>query len=137
MSKRNTSAIGDLSVTMVIGALLRSGRTVLTPFGDHHRYDLVVADGESFKRIQCKTARYYRSERALVFNAYSVERSGKTRCYTADEIDAYGVYSPDLNRVYLVPVEVATKSVTTLRLDPTLSGRKKDIRWATDYEVQW
>src|SRR5579864_891202 len=50
--------LGERSQAHIIARLLEVGYTVLTPYGDSSRYDLVVEDAEGqFWRIQCKTAR--------------------------------------------------------------------------------
>jgi PD-(D/E)XK endonuclease len=48
--------IGDRSTLAIIFALHMQGYTVLLPFGENSRYDLVVDTG-SLRRVQCKTGR--------------------------------------------------------------------------------
>lgn len=49
--------LGEQSQAHIIARLLEVGYTVLTPYGDSSRYDLVIEDAESqFWRVQCKTA---------------------------------------------------------------------------------
>ena len=50
-------AVGDRSTLAVMLALQRAGYIVLLPFGENTRYDLVIDDGTSFARVQCKTGR--------------------------------------------------------------------------------
>jgi hypothetical protein len=48
---------GDRTTLAVMLALRVAGYAVLMPFGENTRYDLVIDDGETFSRIQCKTGR--------------------------------------------------------------------------------
>jgi hypothetical protein len=50
-------AVGDRSTLAVMLALQRAGNIVLLPFGENTRYDLVIENGTSFARVQCKTGR--------------------------------------------------------------------------------
>ncbi len=52
-----------------------------------------------------------------------------------DQIDAFAVYSPELNRVYLVPVGDAPVRGCTLRLEAPRNGQRSGIRWASDHEI--
>jgi hypothetical protein len=51
------------------------------------------------------------------------------------QIDAFGVYAPQLHLVYLVPVTEAPLRGCTLRLEPSRNGQQAGIRWADDYLV--
>jgi hypothetical protein len=78
----------------VMAALHEAGYAVLMPFGENTRYDLVVDDGCSLQRIQCKTGRLYGG--AVVFNTcsyYAHHPNPKTtsRDYIG-QIDAFAVY---------------------------------------------
>jgi hypothetical protein len=54
--KRHTQKTGDISEAAVITRLLRCGYIVLTPYGQNHRYDLVIEDADGkFWRVQVKT----------------------------------------------------------------------------------
>lgn len=54
----------------------------------------------------------------------------------AGQIDAFAVYCPQIERVFLVPIEaVRTRIGARLRLDPTKNGQAWNIPWARDFEV--
>jgi hypothetical protein len=131
----NTVRIGDLTQSRVMVALLRLGRTVLLPFGDNARYDLVVeADGQ-FSRVQCKTGRI--SGGAVVFPVASSQyhRGGKRRDYRG-QIDAFGVFCPDNDKVYIIPiVELPLVREAKLRLSRPRNSQSKGIRWARKFEI--
>ena len=51
------------------------------------------------------------------------------------EIDLFGVYSPDLDNVFLVPIAEVPSRVCHLRLGPARNGQVKKLMWATDYVI--
>ena len=52
------------------------------------------------------------------------------------EIEYFGVYCPDNDKCYLVPVDDVAKTVGILRVEPTLNNQSKGVRWAKDYEIK-
>jgi PD-(D/E)XK endonuclease len=111
---------------------------VFRPLGEGWRYDLVIDLGEKLLRVQCKWA----SRNGDVLNARCVTNRHTPRgyvrtTYTADQIDALGVYAPDTDRCYLIPVsDVAGRTMISLRVGPTHNNQAQLIRWAKDYEMQ-
>ncbi|MBV9121744.1 MAG: hypothetical protein JO112_00100 [Planctomycetes bacterium] len=135
---RNTSRTGEITVAMVMAALVKRGKFLLLPFGDSKRYDLVIEEENGrFLRIQCKTGRLVKG--AVGFYPCSVDsRSEKGRCIRKSyrgEVEYFGVYCPDNGKIYLVPIEVVTGWKCTLRVDPTRNHQQKNIHWAQDYEI--
>jgi hypothetical protein len=105
------------------------------PFGNNHRYDLVLDLEGKFVRVQCKTGRLRRG--VVLFAARSVRVNTK-RVYFRDyqgDVDLFVVYCPDNDRVYAVPIDDATSTAGALRVDPPANGQSKNIRWAADYEL--
>ena len=102
--KRNTKRTGDLSELRLMHDLVRAGYLVSIPFGEDHRYDLVIEKNGVFSRVQVKTGRLRKG--VVLFNCYSshTHRGGAAcRRYT-NEIDYFGVYCPELDATYLVPI---------------------------------
>jgi hypothetical protein len=136
---RNTSLIGEICRTQIMAALAKQGRSVLVPLGDHFRYDLVIDDGDRFLRVQCKNGRL--RDGAVVFYTCSIDsRSCPGRCLTKDyrgQIELFGVYCPENNKCYLVPVDHAPKTACYLRVEPPRNCQKTHLRWAEDYEMKW
>ena len=127
--------VGLRTEAIVAQALIDRGHTVLVPRGENHRYDLVVDDRGRFLRIQCKTGQLRSG--SIQFATQSVRcntRQILTRGY-AGEVDYFGVYCPETDRVYLVPFEQASRSLAYLRVDPTRNNQVKGIRWAADFEL--
>jgi hypothetical protein len=131
----NTKQIGERSEGVILGALLKIGKTVLMPFGDNQRYDLVVDTDGVFTRIQCKTAAYIRGAvRFKTCSSTAHRKNGGTKDYIGSA-DMFAVYCPALDKVYLVPVRDCGRSVKVLRVEPAKNGNKKLISEAISYEI--
>ena len=116
----------------VASALHRAGWDVFTPlFAPHSRVDLIVIGPRGVLRVQCKTSRPARG--ALYFRTCS--NTANVPVDYLEQIDAFGVYSPDLHRVYLVPINDLPVRGGTLRLEPARNGQQVGVRWAKDYLV--
>jgi hypothetical protein len=130
--------VGDRSTLAIMAALELVGYAILVPFGENTRYDLVVDDGTTLRRVQCKTGRLRGG--AVRFKAcsqYSHHRKPKVvrRDYLG-EIDDFAVYCPDTMGVYLIPIgDIAVRHKGALRVDPPRNGQKRRIRLAADYEI--
>lgn len=123
--------IGARAEAAIASALIRAGCVVYLPvFSAHGRVDLVyeTPDGRMV-RAQCKTSR--RIGEVLRFLACS-NTANRPRAYSG-EVDVFCVYSPDLDLVYVVPVDEAPNRLGSLRLGPTRNGQSKGVRWADDY----
>ena len=135
-------AIGAESEAVIAATLIQAGYTVLTPNGYMHRYDLVIEDADGqFWRIQCKTAWLSKDSATLRFNGYSLlykGQKGRTeskRVSYANDVDYFAVYSPDLQKVYLIPIAHIGNTENCLRLVPTGNNQSKHVRYAADYEL--
>lgn len=104
---------------------------MLLPWGTGHRYDLVIDDNSSFSRVQIKTGRLTRDATAVSFRTANYVK-GHYKHYRG-EIELFGVYCQEVEKVYLVPVEHTRKSVCLLRLVPAKNGQKINVRMADDY----
>jgi PD-(D/E)XK endonuclease len=129
--------IGDRSTLAIIFALHTQGYTVLLPFGENSRYDLVIDNG-SLRRVQCKTGRFRNG--CVMFrtsSTYAHHPNPKIRSRTyAGEIDEFAVYCPELGSIYLIPIEdVDTAHHATLRVEPSRNGQHKRVRFAAMYEI--
>jgi hypothetical protein len=130
--------IGDRTALAVMLALRDVGYAVLVPFGENTRYDLVIDDGHTLSRVQCKTGRLRLG--SIIFrtcSSYAHHPNPKIlRRHYADEIEFFGVYCPETSGVYLVPIaDVSARTSAYLRVLPSLNGQRRRIRWAADYEI--
>lgn len=116
-----------------MAALLKAGRTVLLPVGENQRYDLVIDADGVFTRIQCKTARITKG--CVAFNTCSTHhhRGSGRRSYVG-EADFFGVYCPEVDKVYFVPIHGLGNTACWLRLDPP-KRKRAATKSAVDFET--
>jgi hypothetical protein len=129
---RDTSSIGNKAEAIVLAALVRAGYKPLIPFGSGSPYDIVVDDGAKFLRVQCKTGRLIRG--AVVFPTSTWTRANISRSYRG-YADYIGVFCPDNEQVYFVPVADVPDRTASLRVDPPRNGQSHGLRWAKDYVI--
>lgn len=128
-----TKAIGDVSEAAVTLALLKTGHVVLRPVGDNQRYDLVIQREGQFLRVQCKTGRIRSGY--VAFRTCSVHgHRGKPSKSYEGEADLFGIYCPELDTTYLVPVSAVGKTSCWLRVDPYKTTCSKGLQ-AADYVI--
>jgi hypothetical protein len=132
--------IGAISHAKIMAALVEAGKVVLTPWVDVRPYDLVIEEAGKFLRVQCKTGRLVRG--AILFRPHRLRaarrETGWERRVTnyQGHVDLFGVYCPDNDCVYLVPIaDVAVNRMCSLRLTPARNNQNKRIRWAKDYAL--
>jgi hypothetical protein len=99
--------------------------------GTSSRVDLVYEDDTGVHRVQCKTSRL--TDGALTFSTCS--NTNKVRKGYRGQVELFGVYSPELGQVFLVPVDHVPARMATLRLDVARNGQRRRLRWARDYVV--
>jgi hypothetical protein len=133
--------IGSITEAKVIAALVAAGKLVLLPHLSAPPYDLALDEDGRLRRIQCKTGRL--TDGVVVFRPHRLRaahrESGWQRRVTAYTglIDYFGVYCPENDRVYLVPIEdVTTTRAFSMRVSPPRNNQVKRIRWADDYLVR-
>jgi PD-(D/E)XK nuclease superfamily protein len=134
--------VGDQTQAMVLGRLVQAFpyAQMWIPFGENTRADLVIELDGRFIRVQCKTGRLRKG--AVSFSTcshtYHHPSNRGTRTYQhhyRGQADLFGVYCPETDGVYLVPVDEVGTTHGSLRVEPTQNNQVKKIRWARDYEV--
>jgi PD-(D/E)XK endonuclease len=140
--RSNKKALGERSQAIIIYRLLEAGYNILTPYGDNTRYDLVIEDAdEQFWRVQCKTAWLEPDGKTIRFAVASLTyhtKAGKTSHGRQDyhgQVDYFAVYSPDTDKVYLVPINHVGKTEMKLRLVAPKNSNQWGVKMATDYEL--
>src|SRR4051812_25241292 len=101
-SRVSTIARGNAAEAAVLNALIRADLTVLVPFGDGSPYDLVVDTGHDLIKVQVKCGRI--RDNCIAFNSCGTDH-GRGRQDYIGRADVFGVYAPQLDRVYIVPVD--------------------------------
>jgi hypothetical protein len=120
--------IGYVSEMQVRLRLARLGIPVSTPDQEGLKYDLVAEVGGRLYRVQVKTAHRTRTGAGTTctgtvrFHTKSVNRDANQKtCYHSyvGHADIFMVYSPDTDEVYVIPVDICDKNLTSIRVDPT------------------
>jgi len=57
-AKLTTNDIGERAQGIILAEVMKYGYTVLIPFGEGRRYDMVIEKDRQFFRLQCKAGRY-------------------------------------------------------------------------------
>jgi hypothetical protein len=135
-AKRNTKKVGDISESAVITALIKCGYEVSIPFGENHRYDIIVDKDGVLSRIQIKSGRLRRGVVDYAACSSHSHRGGPNSRSYQGEVDYFGVYCKDTDSVYLIPSADAPATRGSLRIDRTKQGQSKKIRWAHPYVIQ-
>jgi PD-(D/E)XK endonuclease len=131
---RNTNKISALTEGRVLSALVETGFCVSIPFGVA-RYDLLIDVYDKFNRVQCKTGRL--KDGTVQFKCVSVHKTEigyENRAYCGDA-DFFGVFCPENEKVYVVPVSDLAV-LATLRIEPPKNGQKSGIWWAKSFEIE-
>ena len=130
------SAKGARSEAEILAALVAAGKTVLLPWGGHHRYDFVLDEGGGrFIRVQCKTGVLRHG--ALCFRTASADRRRPMGDPYVGQVDAFAVYSPELDESFLIPIQdLRARQVAALRVRAPASSQKAGIRWAEPYALR-
>src|SRR5208282_6664664 len=98
----NSKQKGDISESVVLAHLVKKGLAVAIPFGNNHRFDLLVELDGVFKRVQVKTGRIRSG--SLEFNTTSVNGvTGARTQYSEKEIDLFLIYCPENGKIYRFP----------------------------------
>jgi hypothetical protein len=136
--RHKTKDKGDLGVTKTILHLLKEDIRCCVPLSEHLPFDLiaVMPDMTTLRRVQVK----YRSAKdnviTLSFRSnYYDSKHIYSKQVNFKEIDSYAVYCPETCKTYFIRTNELWDSAIEiqLRLQPTKSGRKKDVRMAEDY----
>jgi hypothetical protein len=133
----NSKSIGELGVARTLSRLLESGYAVSLPFGDNLRYDLVVDDGQRLLRVQCKTGRLDDKGSIAFPVCSSANHRGLGRRDYRGHVDAFGVFCPETDSVYLVPICAVEhcRREARLRVDPARNRQVKGTRMAATFLV--
>jgi PD-(D/E)XK endonuclease len=130
--------VGDRCMLAVMLALHDAGFHVSVPFGENTRYDLLIDDGSTLGRVQCKNGRLRSGAiRFATCSSYGHHRDPLTarRDYHG-QVDYFAIFCPETRGVYLVPIEdLPVKVSAALRVDETRNGQKRGIRRADRYHV--
>lgn len=100
------------------------GYEVFTSGAPYSRVDCILMLEHQLTKVQIKTASLrdgilYFETSTKTYNHETKKYSGNA-CYTKEEIDAYGLYAPELDQTFLVPFDVlGAKQKARLRYEDT------------------
>lgn len=115
--------------------LVRHDFTVLIPYGEDVRYDLVSEKRGVFKRIQVK----YVTQKggALEVQLRSANNHQVIR-YTPADVDLIAAFNPEDYKVYFIPLaEYLNRSCLKLRLVDCKNNQQRRITRAADFEFRF
>ena len=134
----NPNHKGNVAELAIATEAARLGLSVLKPLTEHERYDLALGFGDRLLRVQCKWASLQAGVVVVrVRSSYHSPTRGYVRAtYDGSQIDAVAVYCGDLDRCYLLPVDLfAGRGMVHLRLERAKNNQRAALNWAADYEL--
>lgn len=136
----HTKTVGDRTEAHLLAALLEHFDTVSLPFGENHRFDMLIEYEGRFLRVQCKTGRLRDGVISFATSSttYHHPSNQGTRAYKhhyRGAADLFGVYCPANNGTYLIPVADVGITQGSLRLTDPRNNQLRAIRWARHYEI--
>jgi len=136
MDHLTPSQKGAVAEARITGAAIELGLTVLRPLCEGRRYDLMIDLDPALLRVQRKLAQHRGGVLCVRLCTSRYTPRGYVRTsYTAEEIDAVGAFSPELQRCFLMPIdEISGRTGIHLRLDATKNNQAEGVKWARDYE---
>jgi hypothetical protein len=130
-------AVAELAIQL---AAERAGIVMYKPVSEHSIADLLFEIGARLLRVQIKWARLDRGGAVLIVHLV------RTRCtargylrttYSDSEIDLVAAYSGELDRCFLLPIELcAGRKALQLRLTPTRNNQRTCINLADDFKFE-
>jgi PD-(D/E)XK endonuclease len=138
MKNLTPSQKGAAAEAAITAAVIQLGLTVLRPLCEGRRYDLVVDLEPRLLRVQCKLARLLDGVLSVHLYTSRFTPSGYvTTTYSAEDVDAVGVFSPEIGRCFLIPIaQVAGKRAIHLRLERAKNNQAQRINWAAEYDLE-
>jgi hypothetical protein len=131
-----TNQKGAIAEAAIAKGAFELGMDVYRPAIEGGRYDMIFGFERALIRVQCRWAPL-RGE-VVVVRCCSARRARSgliRRVYTADEIDAFAAYCPDLDRLFFIPFEaVGASPEIHLRVSPPRNNQRLRIRNASDFD---
>ena len=128
---------GAVAEAAIVHAAARLGIGVSKPLTGGDRYDLIFDLRPRLLRVQCKWAT--RRDEVVLVRCHSSRRTRggfARRTYSGDEIDAVAAYCAELERCYLLPLEVfGGRTYVQLRLAPCRNNQKAGVHWADSFDL--
>lgn len=138
MDELTTNDKGAIAEAEIAAAATKLGFVVLKPMSERRRYDLVIDTGPRLWRVQCKWAPLKGDVIVARARTSRYTPTGYVRTtYDRAEIDALGLYCPNLDECFLLPIDdlEVGQGQTHLRLRPARNGQQIGVKLAARYEL--
>jgi hypothetical protein len=136
VAQHSSNHKGNVAEAALAAAAIKLGVGVLKPLVEHTRYDLIFDIGGELLRVQCKWSPRKGDVVAVNLASSRYTSRGQVRTVdSADEIDAVAVYCEELDRCYLLPIDIVEgRRSLQLRLAAPRNGQMAALNWAAEYE---
>jgi PD-(D/E)XK endonuclease len=128
---------GNIAEAKLAAAAIELDIGVSRPLCEGQRYDLIFDLHPQLLRVQCKWAARKGDVVVVRIRTSRYTPNGYVRTtYDASEVDAIGVYCPELEACYLLPIaEFDGQGYAHLRLSRTRNKQRGAIRMASAYRL--
>ena len=134
----NETQIKGLTTELIcMQKFIELGYIVSVPYGNNSRYDLLVDNGTTIWKIQCKTAKLNENGSYTIqtCNKVSTTTQRRVKHYTKDEIDF--IASVVQNQLVIIPVELIEKTASKVfRIELPKHGAKSNCNLIEDFTVE-
>lgn len=137
--EHNPNHKGNVAELAIAKEAAELGLSVLAPLTEHERYDLVLGLAGALLRVQCKWGRCDGNVVLVCAQSsyYSPTQGYVRSSYDESQIDALAVYCGQLEKCYLLPVDLVSGQGTVhLRLTEAKNNQRAALNWAADYEFR-
>ena len=135
MTTDQKGAIAEMAIQL---EAVKLGVDVYRPLAEGGRCDLILGFGYELMRVQCKWVNLRKGVLTVFCTSSRRTAEGfRRRTYSAEEVDAIGAYCLDLDRCFLIPIElVANRPSIALRVEPSRNNQRQRINWADDFDFE-
>jgi len=129
---------GDISELRAMAKLTELGADLYTPHGENTRSDIIADIDGVLLRLQVKTARNCGDTMKFNCSSRKSNMSETTQHDYKGEIDGFLVFYPDgssKESFYFVPIEKATKTAMSIRLQKPKNNQSKNINMAENFKL--
>lgn len=122
---------GDVAELAVAKKLMGEGWKILFPYGEDHRYDLVVEKDKKFVRIQVK---YVTPKNGAIDINCQSSNNWSILVYNSNEIDVIAAYNSKSEEIYFVPSSQINHRSFKLRLENAKNNQRSKIHIAENFK---
>jgi hypothetical protein len=121
---------GDIAELAVAKRLMLEGWQILFPYGEDHRYDLVVEKDGKFIKIQVK---YITPKNGAIDINCQSSNNWSVLVYNPSEIDVIAAYNSTDEEIYFLPASKMHHRSFKLRLEDAKNNQKSKINLAKNF----